>query len=363
MSSTADPVDSLAPKDVVAAKSPRSRGPWGPLGIPLVRNVLLGIVAIALFFIGSGHIGMYRNYQLAEVGPYLVTLLGLSVLVGQNGQISIGHGALMAIGAWTLALVQEHTKLPLAVVLIVATLVSLIFGALLGLVAARLRGPYLAGATLALALGLPDVASRYRSIFGGYQGLQISQPSPPAFLGANFTPQQYLAVIDMICVVVVMILFSNLLRTRIGRDFRAVRDDEIAAQISGISVPRTQIFAFAISAGAAGLGGALLALVAANVSPGAFSPVLSISLLAGLVIGGAGTMAGALWGALIMVYVPQWATTLTEKLSLNQGISANVALAIYGVLLVAIVITAPLGIQGALRLGFHKVTSRRKESI
>ena len=107
----------------------------------------------------------------------------------------------------------------------------------------------------------------------------------------------------------------------------------------------------------------MLGLVAANVSPGAFSPVLSISLLAGLVIGGAGTMAGALWGALIMVYVPQWATTLTEKLRLNQGISANVALAIYGILLVTIVITAPLGIQGSLRLAFHKVVSRRKESV
>ncbi len=329
--------------------------------VPLARNLILGIVALAIFFVLSGHLSMYRNYQLAEVGPYLVTLLGLSLLVGQNGQISIGHGALMAIGAWTVALMQGHTKAPLAVDLVAAVLVTLIFGALLGLVAARLRGPYLAGATLALALGLPDVATRYRSIFGGYQGLQINQPSPPAFLGASFTPQQYLAIIDMICVVIVMILFANILRTRVGRNFRAVRDDEIAAQISGISVPRTQVFAFAISAAAAGLGGGLLALVAANVSPGAFSPVLSISLLAGMVIGGTGTMAGALWGALIMVYVPQWATTLTEKLNLNQGISANVALAIYGVLLVAIVIAAPFGIQGALRLGFHKVTSRRKE--
>ena len=326
--------------------------------IPILRNLLLAILAVIIFFFLSGHLSPYRNYQLSQVGPYVLAILGLSVLIGQNGQISIGHGALMAIGAWSLALLQIHTKLPLGVILVLATLITTAIGGILGLVAARLRGPYLAGATLALALGVPDIATRYRSLFGGYQGLQINPPSPPAFLGANFTPQQYLAVIDVIVIVIAFVFVANLVNSRIGRDMRAVRDDEIAARLAGISVQRTQVFTFAISSGLAGLGGGLLALVASNVSPGAFSVTLSISLLSGLVIGGIGTMAGALWGAAVMVYVPQWATTLTEKFNMNQGIAANIALAIYGILLVVIVLAAPGGIQGILMRLKGLVSSR-----
>lgn len=354
-------ISEIPPKQLDQAVSKKIKLPLWRL--PLIRNCGIGIVAIALFFVVSGHLSLYRNYQLAEVGPYILALLGLSLLVGQNGQISIGHGALMAIGAWTFALFQLHTKLPLAVLLILATLVTFIFGSLLGLVAARLRGPYLAGTTLALALGLPDIATRYRSLFGGYQGLQITQPSPPAFLGATFSAQQYLAVIDMICIVIGMIIFANLIRSKTGRNMRAVRDDEIASRISGISVQKTQVFAFAVSAGAAGLGGALLALVSSNVSPGAFTLTLSISLLAGMVIGGTGTIAGPIWGAFIMVYVPQWATTATEKLNLNQGIAANLSLGLYGVLLIVIIFLAPMGIQGLLRGGFSKVVLRRQGKL
>ena len=346
-------------KATPAVKEPRGAG--RVFSQPMIRNVLVGVVALVLFYLLVGHLGQYRIYQLSLVGPYVIALVGLSVLTGQNGQISLGHGALMAIGAWTLTLLQLHTKVPLWAMLIAAALVTMVFGALLGVVAARLRGPYLAGATLALALGLPDLTTRYQSIFGGYQGLEVNQPNAPAFLGTAATPTEWLAIIEMICVVVVMVLFANLLRSRVGRKFRAVRDDEIAMQVSGISVARTQVLAFSLSAAAAGLGGGLFALVAGNVSPGGYSVVLSISLLAAMVIGGTGTLAGAVWGALIMVYVPGWATTLTQKLNLNQAISANLALAIYGFLLVAIIMIAPVGSQGLVRAGTFKLKSLRKE--
>ncbi|MDA8262486.1 MAG: branched-chain amino acid ABC transporter permease [Actinomycetota bacterium] len=346
-------------KETPAVK--RQSGMRRVLAQPLLRNLVVGLVALVLFYLLIGHLGQYRIYQLSLVGPYVIALVGLSVLTGQNGQISLGHGALMAIGAWTLTLLQLHTKTPLWMMLIAAALVTMFFGALLGLVAARLRGPYLAGATLALALGLPDITTRYQSVFGGYQGLEVNQPNAPSFLGAAATPTEWLALIEMVCVVVVMVLFANLLRSRVGRNFRAVRDDEIATQVSGISVPRTQVLAFALSAAAAGLAGGLFALVAGNVSPGGFSVVLSISLLAAMVIGGTGTLAGAVWGALIMVYVPEWATTLTQKLNLNQAVSANLALAIYGFLLVAIIMIAPVGIQGLVRVAIFKLKSLRKE--
>ncbi|MDA8375129.1 MAG: branched-chain amino acid ABC transporter permease [Actinomycetota bacterium] len=347
------------PKQLPAAKQPQ--GLRRLFGQPLVRNIIVGVVALVLFYLLIGHLSQYRIYQLSQVGPYLIALVGLSVLTGQNGQISLGHGALMAIGAWTLTLMQLHTKSPLWLMLIASALVTMVFGALLGLVAARLRGPYLAGATLALALGLPDITTRYQSVFGGYQGLEVNQPNAPSFLGATATPTEWLAIIEMICVVVVMILFANLLRSRVGRKFRAVRDDEIATQVSGISVPRTQVLAFALSAAAAGLGGGLFALVSGNVSPGGYTVVLSISLLAAMVIGGSGTLAGAVWGSLIMVYVPGWATTLSQKLSLNQSVSANLALAIYGFLLVAIIMVAPVGVQGIVRLVIFKMRNLRKE--
>ena len=147
----------------------------------------------------------------------------------------------------------------------------------------------------------------------------------------------------------VMVILGNLMRSRFGRAFRAVRDDEIASALSGISVARTQVLAFAVSAGSAGLAGGLLGLATGIVNPGGFSVSLSISLLAGIVLGGTGSLLGAWWGAILLVFFPQWASSLAGSLHLQAGQSSNLALLFYGLVLIVVMLAAPSGIQGALR--------------
>lgn len=342
-------------KDGDSPHSARARsgamGMWDAItSIPLLRNLIVGTVVFVVGYVAIGHVSPYRDIQLAEVFAYIIVVAGLSLLTGQNGQISLGHGALMMIGGYVAALLSVHFSMAFPYELLAATAGGLLAGLIFGVIAARLRGPYLAGATLALALALPSIPTQYTSIFGGDAGLVISQPSPPAFLGSNFTPQQYLAVIGLFLTVLSFIFLSNLMRSRQGRNFRVVRDDEVAAQVSGISVAKTQIIAFIVSAGLAGLGGALYTMVSGAVSPEGFTIALSIALLSAMVIGGVGSIYGSILGAVVLVYVPQIATSYSEKFNLSQGISANLALAVYGLLLIAVIILFPQGIAGGLRL-------------
>ncbi|MGH9028271.1 MAG: branched-chain amino acid ABC transporter permease, partial [Acidimicrobiales bacterium] len=149
--------------------------------------------------------------------------------------------------------------------------------------------------------------------------------------------------------IVVLVLLGNLLRSRFGRSFRAVRDDEIAASLAGVHVARTKVLAFAISAACAGLAGAFLALSTGVVNTGEFPLSLSIGILAGMVLGGAGTLTGAWWGAIALVYLPQWSTSLSNDFNLGSGVAAYLATIIYGVVLILVMLLAPSGIQGGLR--------------
>ena len=173
-----------------------------------------------------------------------------------------------------------------------AALASVVVGA----AAARLRGPYLAGATLALAVGLPGVTIRFSSVFGGDQGLTVPPLAVPAFVGADFPAERWLAYICLVAVVVTFILLANVTRSRFGRDFRAVRDDEIAAALYGIRVPATHVTAFVLSGACAGLAGSLFAYWAGITAPAGFGLPLSLQVLAAVVIGGLGSLTGAVWG-------------------------------------------------------------------
>ena len=196
----------------------------------------------------------YNNLQLATMAYYFVAVAGLTVLTGQNGQISLGHGALMAVGAYATVKIQDAVSWPLAVVLLAASLVAAVAGALAGAAAARLRGPYLAGATLALAVGLPALATKFSGFLGGSNGLTVTPPIPPPSLGATFPLERWQAWIACLAALVAYVLLANLVRSGFGRAFRAVRDDEIAAQLAGFHVARTQITAFVVSAACAGPG-------------------------------------------------------------------------------------------------------------
>ncbi|MGH2857086.1 MAG: branched-chain amino acid ABC transporter permease, partial [Solirubrobacteraceae bacterium] len=219
----------------------------------------------------------------------------------------------------------------------------------LGAAATRLRGPYLAGATLALAVGLPAIADKYPQTFGGENGLTINPPVPPAVLGSSFPLERWEAWIACAGALVVLFVLRNLTRSGIGRGLRAVRDDEIAAALCGLRIGRAQTLAFVVSSACAGLGGALLAVVLQLAQPGAFPLQLSLSLLTGIVVGGLGSLAGAAWGAALLTLLPNWTNDLAHSFSLSQQVSANLPLAIYGLVLVLAMIVWPGGIQGGIR--------------
>ena len=227
----------------------------------LLRSLaVVAIVGLLLYGLSEG-ISDYRNTQLAQ-GAYLFAVLaGLTVLAGLSGKISLGHGALMAIGAYTVALLVGNEHWPLAGALAAAAAVSLIAGIPIGASASRLEGPYLAAMTLALAVGLPALADKFPATLGGENGLTINPPSPPSWLGSSFSLEKWEAWICCLGALVVLFVLYNLIHSGLGRSQRAVRDDRIAASLCGMRVGRTQTFAFMISAACAGLGGGLLTVV------------------------------------------------------------------------------------------------------
>jgi branched-chain amino acid transport system permease protein len=321
----------------------------------LVRHLAVAVVAGVVLYLLSLGLGSYDNLQLATMAYYFVAVAGLTVLTGQNGQISLGHGALMAVGAYATVKISDAVAWPLAVVLLAAAVVTAVAGALAGAAAARLRGPYLAGATLALAVGLPAVATKFSGFLGGTNGLTVTPPIPPQWLGATFPLERWQAWIACLAALVAFVVLANLVRSGYGRAFRAVRDDEIAAQLAGFHVARTQIIAFVVSSAAAGLAGGLLVVVTSLVAPGAFPLSLSVALLTGVILGGAGSLLGAVLGAAALVLLPTWSDDLSKALSLSSNVQANLSLALYGALLIGVMLVAPGGIQGAARRGFELV--------
>ncbi len=314
----------------------------------LRRHLLLALGAAVLLLLLSAQIGAYDDYNLTAVAIFVVAAAGLNLLTGLNGQLSLGHGALMAIGAYTASLLLKDHELAVVVVLLASVLSTGIVGIVFGYAAARLRGPYLAGATLTLAVALPQVATRYKEIFGGESGLTVPPTQPPAWLGADFPPERWLAWIALAAAVVTIMLLANLLRSSIGRDFKAVRDNEAAAALAGIDVARTQVLAFVISAACAGLAGALFAYWSGVTAPAGFGLGLSLQLVTAIVIGGLGSLAGAVWGSLVLVVVPALTSGMASTLNLPSAIANNLPLAIYGGILVIAMLVAPHGIQGAL---------------
>jgi branched-chain amino acid transport system permease protein len=227
-----------------------------------------------------------------------------------------------------------------------------IIGIPVGVACSRLRGPYLAGATLAFAVGLPALADKFPAFLGGENGLSINPPTPPPSLGATFPLERWEAWIACIGAVIVMFVLYNLTHSGVGRALRAVRDDEIAASLAGLRVGRWQTLAFAVSAAAAGLGGGLLVVVTQLATPGAFPLQLSLTLLAGVVIGGLGSLWGAAWGAALLVLLPNWTNDAASSFSLSTNVSHNLPIAVYGLVLIVAMLAWPSGIQGGLRALF-----------
>jgi branched-chain amino acid transport system permease protein len=314
----------------------------------LARHLAAAICVALVLAALSVRLGSYRDYQMAEVAAYVAAVAGLTVLIGLSGQISIGNGAFMAIGAYAGALLLLHLGWPLELVFAASAVVAALAGAIVGIAAARLRGPYLAGATLMLAVALPSVADQYAGVFGGDQGLSVTITTP-AFLGPTFPPTRWLAWLTCATALIVLVLLANLGRSKVGRSWRAVRDDEVAAALAGLNVAGLRVLAFVVSAACAGIGGALLAVVTGIVAPGAYTLTLSIGLLTAAVLGGLGSLPGAVWGSLLLVLVPTYLTNVANSHGLSGAASSSVPIAAYGVVLIVVMLVFPAGIQGGLR--------------
>jgi branched-chain amino acid transport system permease protein len=301
----------------------------------------LTVIALALPFLLSN----FRLFQFTLVFVNAIALLGLNILTGYNGQISLGHAAFYAVGAYTSAIMIDKWNIHYALTIPVAGVFCLVAGFLFGIPALRLEGLYLALATFALSLAVPQILKYFEHWTGGSQGIVLSKPKAP--FGLRLTEDQWLYYLTLAVTVLLFVLAWNLLRGRVGRAIVAIRDNHIAAEAMGIDNSLYKSVVFGVSAAYTGIAGALSALAIAFVAPDSFNVFLSITLLTGIVIGGFATISGAIYGALFIQFVPNWA----------QDISKAAPWAIFGVFLIVFMYVMPRGIAGFLHLLWIRLTA------
>jgi len=315
------------------------------------RTIFFIAIGWALLLIGD-RIGELRQYQGSFVAMYALAIASIILLTGYSGQLSLGHSALMAVGAYAGALSINNLHLHPAIALVIATFVAGIFGLLLGFGVARLSGPYLAGTTLALAVSLPTLANQF-PILGGEQGVVFDVGLPPARFGENFSQYKWFFWISCLAVLIMLWLISNFVSSRYGRTFRAIRDNETAASLAGLNTGRLKVLAFAISSGMAGLAGGLLVMLISGVSPSAFPLSLSFSLLTGAVVTGVYSLRGVMLGGLVLVAIPEIADSLVTRIGGSEGFTATLPGFLVSALLILAVLFTPNG-PGTLLHSFKK---------
>ena len=319
--------------------APRPRGRALRMGVG--GAVLLAAVVLPLAFASS-----YQLFQLTMVVVYAVGILGLNIVTGFNGQISLGHGAFYAIGAYVTAILISTWEVPYWATLPAAAAVCGVAGFLVGFPALRLGGLYLALTTFALAVATPQIL-KYPALedwTGGVQGLVIDKPDPP--WGLPLSADQWIYLFTLGVGVVLFVLARNLVRGRIGRAMRAIRDHALAAEAMGVNIALFKTRTFALSAALTGLAGALGAIAVQFVSPDSFGVLLSITLFVGAVVGGVGTIEGALFGAVFIQFTPNLAETVSKA---APG-------AVYGLILIAFMFLMPSGVAGLLQRAGRKNT-------
>jgi len=301
-------------------------------------------VAVALAFVLSN----YHLFQLTMVVVYAIAVLGLNIVTGYNGQISLGHGAFYAVGAYVSAILMSDYGVPYWATLPASAIVCGIVGFAVGLPALRLEGHYLALTTFALAVAIPQIL-KYHGLedwTGGVQGIVISKPDPP--FGLPLSPDQWLYLFTLAIGVALFLVAWNLVRGRIGRAMQAIRDHSLAAEAMGIHLALFKTRTFAASAMFAGIAGSLGAIAVQFVAPDSFTILVSITLFVGLVVGGVASIAGAVFGALFIVFVP----------NLADQVSKAAPGAVYGVILIACMYLMPLGVAGLARGLFARLRAR-----
>lgn len=311
-----------------------------------VFGLVLAVTAVVLPF----NLSNYHVFQMAMVLSYAIALVGLNILTGYSGQISLGHGAFLAIGAYTTAILIDKYDMHYALTIPLAALICFVAGFLFGLPALRLEGHYLALATFSLAVALPQLLKfkHLEEWTGGVQGIVIMKPESPFkdIMGLQINADRWMYFVSLFIAIVMFILARNIIKGRVGRALIAIRDHPIAAASMGINTSLYKSLAFGVSALFTGVAGSLSALLISFVAPDSFNVFLSIILLVGMVIGGAATLSGALWGALFIQFIP----------NLADEISKAAPWAIYGVSMIAFMYLMPMGIAGALALLGKRLT-------
>jgi branched-chain amino acid transport system permease protein len=310
----------------------------------LLGLVVLLVIACALPFV----LGNYRVFQLTLALAYAIALLGLNMLTGYNGQISLGHGAFFAIGAYTAAILMDKAGWPYWATIPVAGVVCLVAGFLFGLPALRLEGLYLALATFALGVAMPQIL-KHKALehwTGGAMGVVIIKPEAPP--GIPLNQDQWLYFFTLGWVLLLFVAGWNLLRGRVGRALVAIRDQPIAAQAMGVNTALYKSLTFGVSALYTGVAGALSAIAVQFASPDSFTVFLSLTLLVGVVVGGLASISGAFYGALFIQFIP----------NIADQISRAAPWAIYGVFLIGFMYLMPTGVAGLVRVVRHRLARR-----
>jgi branched-chain amino acid transport system permease protein len=310
-------------------------------GLPLKtwRTALLAVtllVALALpFFVKNFYV-----FQITMAMIYGIAILGLNLLTGINGQFSLGHSAFFGLGAYTTAVMMEHMGVSFYSTLPAAGLVCFVFGFLFGLPALRLEAIYLALATFALAIAMPQILklSLIEHWTGGVQGIVLIKPDAP--FGLPINADRWFYYLTLAIGIALTACAVNLVNSRTGRALIAIRDNPIAARSMGIDLSLYKTLAFGASAAYTGIAGALSAIVIQFVAPDSFTFVLAVGLFVGLVVGGVGWIPGALFGGLFVLFVP----------NIAEHISKGLAGAVYGIILLLVIYVMPSGMAGLLRL-------------
>ena len=335
--------------------APSNPGAAANEGVGLPRAVWIALILLgaAVLVIAPFLVKNYRVFQFNLVLIYAIAVLGLNLLTGFNGQFSLGHGAFYAIGAYAAAVLMDKLGMPYWATLPFAAILCFVLGLLMGFPALRLGGHYLALATYALALAVPQLLKykKIEGLTGGVQGIVLNKPEPPftfRFLDQPLNADRWLYFFTLAVTALMFLLAWNLVRGRIGRALVAIRDHPIAATAMGINLPLFKSLTFGVSAAYTGVAGALGAICVAFVSPDSFTVNLSIFLLVGVVVGGLASIPGAIFGGIFIQFVP----------NIADEISKSAPAAIYGLVLIGFMYLLPMGVMGGLYKLWFRLRSK-----
>ena len=321
--------------------------------ISSVTKIFMAMALIALAALLPVFAKGFVLFQATQIMIFAIAILGLNLLVGFSGQLSLGHGAFFAVGAYAAAILMAQFELHYSLAIVAAGIITFVFGFLFGLPALRLEGVYLAMATFSLAVAMPQVIklSILEHWTGGSQGIAIDKPQAP--FGLSINEDQWLYLITLIATSVLYLVAKNITSSRTGLALLAVKENPVAARAMGVNESVYKTLAFGVSAGFNGIAGSLSAMAVQYIAPESFTFYLSAAILVGLVVGGVGWLPGAFFGALFVLLVPNLAE------SVSKGLSG----AVYGIFLIALIFFMPSGLSTFRNFISYRLQRKSRHSL